>query len=148
MSDIRVVNCKKKQLEKLGYLSLLDFLRANDKHLYVGRDMTYSVPGAVASKWQNPFRVQEHNGDANLVCEMYEQYVRNGPLWERLHELRAKTLACWCHPAPCHAHVLKSLFEERYPERHEVSQLFKKTKQGTILPTMSSATSSVTSPAN
>ena len=50
-----VVNVRKAELNKLGYADLVDWLR-NPNHVYIGRDMTRYVPGAVGSKWGNPFK--------------------------------------------------------------------------------------------
>ncbi len=49
-SGIKVVNAKVTELRKLGYRSLADFLNASEDHLYVGRDMSRFVCGAVKSK--------------------------------------------------------------------------------------------------
>lgn len=38
-------------------------------------------------------------------------YVGRPELLARLHELRARRLACWCSPEPCHANVLAELVE-------------------------------------
>ena len=110
-SCIKVVNAKVSELRKLGYSSLLDYLSASDDHLYVGRDMSRFVSGAKGSKWQNKFKLSEYNNDIEMVLQLYENYIRTGPLFDQLYELRGKTLACWCYPAPCHASVLKRLVE-------------------------------------
>ena len=123
-SNIKVVNSRKAELKKLGFTSLENFLRADKNHMYVGRDMTHYVPGAVGSKWHNPFKSIHHNNDVELVLDKFKQYIRNGPLYNDLHELQGKTLACWCHPAPCHATALKELYEERYCNRiHETTEV-------------------------
>jgi hypothetical protein len=49
-----VVNVRKKELQKLGYRDLLHWLE-DENHVYIGRNMSFYVPGAVASKWANPF---------------------------------------------------------------------------------------------
>ena len=56
----RVINVKKNELKKLGYNDLEHWLQASPQHLYIGRDMTYYVPGATGSKWANPFKVDAH----------------------------------------------------------------------------------------
>ena len=113
-SEIKVVNCRKQELQKLGYNSLLEFLNADQsKHMYVGRNMTHYVKGAVQSKWHNPFKVQ--NNDAQAAVQRFKEYVKKGPLYHDLHELKGKTLACWCYPAPCHATALKEIYEEKFP---------------------------------
>lgn len=110
---VTVVNGKVAELRKLGYQSLDDFLAASSDHLYVGRDMSRYVRGAIGSKWQNKFKANEHDNDLDKVLSLYEESIRNGPLFSHLDELRGKTLACWCYPAPCHATVLKNLVESQ-----------------------------------
>jgi hypothetical protein len=103
-----VVNSKVSQLRKQGYATLEDFLAASPDHVYIGRDMSYYVKGAVGSKWRNPFKLKDHSIEE--VLRMYEQHVRSRPdLMCALPELRGKTLACWCKPAPCHGDVLLRL---------------------------------------
>ena len=62
------------------------------------------------TKWGNPFRI----GRRATREEVIERYRRR--LWQRIREgevsleelahLHGKTLACWCHPKPCHCNVL------------------------------------------
>lgn len=113
--EIRVINCRKHELRKIGYETLQQFLGADKSHVYVGRDMTDYVPGAKGSKWRNPFTLKANDGDGRKVVDMYKDYIRNTPhLYNSLKELKGKTLACWCHPAPCHATALKELYEEKF----------------------------------
>ena len=61
------------------------------------------------TKWGNPYRI-----GAATREEVIERYRRR--LWQRIREgdvslealagLDGKTLACWCHPKPCHCNVL------------------------------------------
>lgn len=48
------------------------------------------------------------------AVEAYAWWLFDQPhLMLALHELRGKTLACWCpQPGPCHAHVLAALAEK------------------------------------
>ncbi|XP_045180311.2 uncharacterized protein LOC123539663 [Mercenaria mercenaria] len=119
-SGITVVNVHKKDLNELGYKDLLEWTKHPD-HLYIGRDMTLYVPGAVHSKWHNPFKSKKL-GKENC-CKRFKEYVQtdktihsNGKtLFESLEELKGKTLGCWCHPEMCHGHVLRDLVEEFCP---------------------------------
>ena len=114
-NEIKVINCKKFELKKLGYNDLQHFLDSDPSNIYVGRDMTQYVPGAKGSKWRNPFTLKANDGDATKVVDLYRDYIRRTPhLYDKLHELKGKTLACWCYPAPCHATVLKELYEQKY----------------------------------
>jgi hypothetical protein len=53
----KVISVKKKNLNKLGYSDLEEWLE-DSNHVYIGRDMTFYVKEAVGSKWQNPFPVK------------------------------------------------------------------------------------------
>lgn len=58
------------------------------------------------SPWGNPFVIGK-DGDRDEVIDKYEQHLRESPrLLDRLHELRGKTLACFCAPARCHGDIL------------------------------------------
>lgn len=77
-----VVHCKKEKYD-----------------VYIGRP----------SKWGNPFRVGV-DGTREEVVQKYREWVRSQPL--PFHELRGKTLGCWCHPQLCHGDVLVELANE------------------------------------
>lgn len=52
------------------------------------------------------------NRDA--VITSYREYITTGDgrhLIADLHELKNKTLGCFCHPKPCHGDVLLELIE-------------------------------------
>ena len=104
-----VVNVKKAVLKNRGFADLEEW-KQNPNHVYIGRNMSFYVPGAQASKWKNPFTVKKNGLEKCL--EMYEEHVRSGPLYQQLGELRGKVLGCWCHPAPCHGDVLCRLIRE------------------------------------
>lgn len=85
----RVVHCKKEKFD-----------------VYIGRP----------SKWGNPFRIGR-DGSRKDVIELYRQWALNNPvLLNSLHELRGKTLGCWCKPLPCHGDVLVELVEQDLAE--------------------------------
>lgn len=123
--EIKVINCRARSLKTLGYDSLHDFLdKGNGNHMYVGRDMAQYVPGAVGSKWRNPYTLKAYGNDAGKVVSLYKDYVRRTPaLYNSLRELEGKTLACWCHPDPCHATALKELYEEKYGKLPDLRNL-------------------------
>jgi hypothetical protein len=99
-----VVNVKVAELRKQGYSSLEEWLK-DENHLYIGRDMSFYVKGAKASKWQNPFPVKKCGLEQSL--SLYEEYVQNNSeLMASLHELEGKTLGCWCKPGICHGDIL------------------------------------------
>lgn len=99
------------ELRKNGYSSLVEW-KKNPTHLYICRRCHY-VEGGDASIWGNPFRVTEQCPlDESLL--LYEQHIRNGPLWHKLPSLAAITdLGCFCPPgANCHGEVLIRLLRE------------------------------------
>lgn len=80
--------------------------------VYVGRTCAYKDGSGTLRRvqdlgWGNPFRIGGGMTRSQAVSE-YEKTLRGNPdMIERAkRELRGKVLACWCHPADCHAHVL------------------------------------------
>lgn len=64
------------------------------------------------SKWGNPFIIGM-NGSRKQVINMYREYIMSRPeLLADLHELKAKTLGCYCKPLACHGDILKELADE------------------------------------
>jgi len=106
----KVVNVKKDELLKQGYKDIQEWLK-NSNHVYIGRAMNYPNLTVPQSKWGNPFPVQKYGRDECL--KLYENHVRNGELAKSLDELKGKTLGCWCHPEPCHGHILAKLIAEK-----------------------------------
>lgn len=102
-----VVNVKKCELNKRG---IADFQEWNSRNntLYIGRNMSYYVPGTIKSKWANPFTAKKYGREGAL--EAYKKYIITTPeLYNTLHELEGKELGCWCSPEPCHGNVLIKL---------------------------------------
>ena len=82
---MKVVHCKKEPFD-----------------IYIGRP----------SKWGNPFVIGK-DGSRKEVVDKYEAWLKNQPdLMNNLHELKGKTLACWCSPQACHGDVLLRLANE------------------------------------
>lgn len=76
--------------------------------LYVGRPTI----------WGNPFSHKPggYVKPTNIVAtreeavEKFREYAKtNKRILETLHMLKGKTLACWCAPKACHAHVLAEM---------------------------------------
>ncbi|NCY26918.1 MAG: DUF4326 domain-containing protein [Alphaproteobacteria bacterium] len=75
--------------------------------VYVGR--ASQRRGLAESAFANPYRV-DVDGTREQVIEKYLHYVLGRhDLLHRLRDLRGRRLACWCHPAACHADVLVEL---------------------------------------
>ncbi len=93
----RVVHCKRERY---------------DVYIGRGRDPKTGTRGP----WGNQFSHQSGTlakfrvGSREEAIERYEQYLLESPeLMARLHELKGKTLGCWCAPKACHGEVLARL---------------------------------------
>lgn len=80
----------------------------NVKHskcdIYIGRP----------SKWGNPFEIGK-DGTREEVISKYEKWIVDNPaLLNDLHELRDKTLGCWCSPQKCHGDILVKLVSDKF----------------------------------
>jgi hypothetical protein len=61
------------------------------------------------SKWGNPCVGGAGYTRHGAVCA-YRDWIEDQPdLLAQLHELRGKTLGCWCAPRECHCDVLLEL---------------------------------------
>ena len=61
------------------------------------------------SKWGNPFKLKRGESREDVI-ERYRNWLLKQPsLLTDLHELRGKTLGCWCKPQSCHGDVLAEL---------------------------------------
>lgn len=102
-----VINVRKVNLQENGYKDLQDWLK-NENNIYIGRNMSFYVKGAVKSKWFNPFSVKKYGREECL--RMYKEYILNNKkLMNELIELKNKNLGCWCHPEKCHGDILIEL---------------------------------------
>lgn len=89
--NMEVVHCKKKPYD-----------------VYIGRP----------SKWGNPFtHIKDKKTKAEFIVETREMAIQKYREWiltqpqllNDLHELKNKTLGCWCKPQSCHGDVLIEL---------------------------------------
>lgn len=111
MSIPKVISIKKKHLVENGHNTLVDWLQDSD-HMYIGRNMSFYVPGATASKWKNPYNLKKYSLEESL--ELYEEHIRSTPdLINAIPELKGKTLGCWCKPNKCHGDILVKLYLEQ-----------------------------------
>jgi hypothetical protein len=96
----------------MGYSSIADWVK-NPNHVYVGRNLDRYIngdnPRQMRRSWGNPFLLSQYTRRKSL--KKYKKYVKKN-LMSHLPELTDKVLGCWCHPLPCHAHVLKELHKE------------------------------------
>ena len=112
----RVVNVKVKYLRnpqnnEKRYENLEEWVKEPD-HTYIGRNLSFYVKGAIGSKWRNPFSIQSYG--RNGCLKKYEEYLRShGTLYNELDNLNGHVLGCWCHPEPCHGHIIIKLLKEK-----------------------------------
>jgi hypothetical protein len=88
----KVVHCKKEPFD-----------------VYIGRNKTG------IGKWGNPFPLVDPKDEVarKKVVDDYKEWLYKQPkLLNSLHELRGKTLACWCSPRLCHGDVLNYLVND------------------------------------
>ena len=71
------------------------------------------------SKWGNPYSHKEGTlaefkvSTRKEAIEKFEEYLLNNKeLMESLHELKGKTIACWCKPLPCHGDIIKKYVDK------------------------------------
>lgn len=93
-SMTRIVHCQKEHYD-----------------VYIGRP----------SKWGNPFtHIKDQQTTAEYVVlsrdeaiSKYRDWILKQPeLLKDLHELKDKTLGCWCKPKACHGDVLIELIDK------------------------------------
>lgn len=122
--------------------TVVNVRRGREFDVYVGRAVPRASDPRCrkASIFGNPYKVGVHARCAEEAVELFEGLMRamlsrGGRAWGALpgratrgvvkaawltaHEwrtellaLRGKSLGCWCHPDPCHAHVLVRLIDE------------------------------------
>jgi hypothetical protein len=81
----------------------------------------YDVYCGRPSKWGNPFTHLDKSTRAEFkvatreeAVEAYRDWILNGDgqhLLADLHELKDKTIACWCKPLSCHCDILAELVQ-------------------------------------
>lgn len=86
--------------------------------VYIGRQINMGGWHLPKSKWANPYKITPEM-PREKVLEEYRKYVRDNPLlMNSLHELKGKTLCCWCYPSNlqnppiipwCHGDILMDL---------------------------------------
>lgn len=111
LCQMEVVNISKKNLNKLGYDNLEHWLK-DKNHIYIGRNMSFYVKGALKSKWHNPYNIKIYSRDKCL--ELYQKYIiETDSLYSSIEELKGMKLGCWCSPEKCHGDILIAIFEHK-----------------------------------
>ncbi len=68
----------------------------------------YDVYIGRPSIWGNPFSVRD-SSRADCIRQYREYILANTELLAKIHELRGKTLGCFCKPHACHGDILAIL---------------------------------------
>lgn len=98
----KVVHCKKENYD-----------------VYIGRGRCPNT-GKIG-KWGNPFThkagtkanfIVPTRSEAILAYSAWIQFGDGKHLLKDLHELKGKTLGCWCAPQACHGDILMKLANE------------------------------------
>lgn len=62
-----------------------------------------SMPFIPCSPWANQFPIERDTWkDRIQSIRLFRSRIWESSIRSRIHELRAKVLACWCTPKPCH----------------------------------------------
>jgi hypothetical protein len=81
--------------------------------VYIGNRIRYHPDKYPQTKWGNPWAKDLKKYGRDKVVAMYREYIINRPdLLDQLHELKDKTLGCWCKPEKCHGDVLVELADK------------------------------------
>ena len=112
------MSLRKSSLARSGYKSFEDW-NSDPNHVYIGRDMTHHIAGALGSKWGNPHRADKTNKNSLIKSlKRYEDHIRTNPdLFNAVTELEGKELGCWCKPSPCHGDILVKIYKERQSKK-------------------------------
>jgi hypothetical protein len=90
----KVVHCKKEPYD-----------------IYIGRPSRYGNPFSHKKGTQAEFLVSSREE----AIAAFREWITNGDgmhLLDDIHELKNKTLGCWCKPLACHGDVLAELADE------------------------------------
>jgi hypothetical protein len=82
--------------------------KKNPQFVYIGR----------GSVWGNPYVLKAGHPNypwipmsRNQVCDLYKERILPG-LMKSVHQLKGKTLVCYCHPKRCHGDALVKTADE------------------------------------
>ena len=68
-------------------------------------DGNYDIYIGRGSKWGNPFIIGP-DGSREDVISKFEKHLHTSGLINDVHELKGKTLGCFCKPQACHGDIL------------------------------------------
>jgi hypothetical protein len=78
--------------------------------VYIGNRIRFHLQKYPQSTWGNPYSVKKYGREKAI--QLYREKLLASPLLlNQLHQLRGKTLGCWCKPDKCHGDVLVELVD-------------------------------------
>ena len=79
-------------------------------YVYIGNLIWRHPDKYPQTKWGNPWAKDLKKYGRDKVVAMYREHILANPeLMNQLHELKDKTLGCWCKPEKCHGDILAEL---------------------------------------
>jgi Schitoviridae RNA polymerase len=79
--------------------------------VYIGNQVRFHPQKYPQSIWGNPYKVKRYGREKAI--QLYREKLLASPLLlSQLHQLRDKTLGCWCKPDKCHGDVLVELVDK------------------------------------
>ena len=79
--------------------------------VYIGNQVRFHPQKYPQSIWVNPYKVKKYGREKAI--QLYREKLLASPLLlSQLHQLRDKTLGCWCKPDKCHGDVLVELVDK------------------------------------
>lgn len=104
----RVINVR-------GHNRLLQEAEAAGTYVFIGRP----------SKWGNPFPIYRNNPSnigarwdaVHAFRDWWYAHEQDQLRADALVELQDKVLGCYCHPLPCHGHVIAEFVNNPHAER-------------------------------
>ena len=107
------------QLRKKGYTDFESWLKTDD-NVYVGRSGRIWIHGDnkrifnyKGSKWSNPFKVTKESSLEESLTQYIDYIVESGLIHD-IHEMKGKTLGCWCVSSDCHANILAEIADGEF----------------------------------
>lgn len=91
-------------------------VKTDEFDVYIGRRFKRGKYNFEQSKFNNPYKLADYNGNRKQCLMAYRDYLydsyNDGHITKKdLLELKNKRLGCWCKPLSCHGDILKEFIE-------------------------------------
>jgi hypothetical protein len=103
--------CVVANVRKGADAELIAWAKAKGCFVYIGRGARGYPAGVLANTAEIVPPRLRHDGEAHLrAVAVYARWLSHQEeLFARIPELHGMVLGCWCHPLPCHGHLLAEL---------------------------------------